>query len=204
MIMRIVASALFLLLLGCGAPRPHSLQLRLDLSRPVVPTSSKTTFGLLPFEDARTDSEGLGKRIRPDGKEEPFLAAPLTPSSALRDITRQYLEAKGFSVVEFSGWKGEPKGLTELPSGVDIALAGRIDDLRVEARSTLWKTVVRYRVKLTAHFGLRKKKEVLTRTLEVSPEETYLRFDPVKIQDRLNQVIREALERLLEGIPPSS
>lgn len=196
-----LSSVLLISLLSCAGPQSHRIHLRLEPAQTYAPSSS-VTFGLVPFHDPRTSTRTLGKRVRRDGTEEPILVDEPSLSAVLTRIMRQYLRARGFRVVDLDSWRPDPEVLNQIPKEVQVAIAGRIDAMEVEANSSLWKTIVRYRVRLTAHLGLKEKKEVLTRSVEISPKETYLRFDPQKIEDRLNMALKEALDHLLKGIPP--
>jgi hypothetical protein len=110
----------------------------------------------------------------------------------------RYLEAKGIRVLDLPSWKGDPDSLKDLPKEVRLALAGRIDALEVEATSSL-STAVRYRIRLTMHLGAVDKGEVLTRSVELSPQRTTLQFDIREVEEELNRILMEAIFRLLEG-----
>jgi len=82
---------------------------------------------------------------------------------------------------------------------VDIAIAGRIEALEVEAESSTFKTTLRYRVKLSAKLGLKAQGKVVTKNIEVRPEETVILFERQKVEENLNEAVASALNRLVEA-----
>jgi hypothetical protein len=195
-------TCLFLLsgLLSCAGPRTYTVTLRYQPQHDHL-TRSEEVVGLMPFEDQRTEPQQLGRRIRADGAEEPLVLSAPSPANELTRILRRDLEARGLQVVDLTGWQGKPEGLADLPGDVQVAILGRIESLEVQAYSSLWKTVVHYQVRLTADIGFTEKKEVLTRSIELRPEETYyFEFPSIRVETRLNLALSEAVDRLLEGV----
>jgi hypothetical protein len=198
-----IAAGLVLLmlacLLGCARPPYHVISLKPHPSGAQGATS-ESVLGLLPFEDTRSSVRVLGKRVFSDGEEEKIV---LDSSSAAKNVTQillKYLKARGIRVVQLSSWQPDPEHLGDLPDDVDIAIAGKIEALEVEAQSSLVKTLVRCRVRLSARLGIKKQNKVITRTAEASPEITLLRFDRDKIEEGLNEALALAQTKLLEGI----
>jgi hypothetical protein len=165
---------------------------------------TKLTIGLLPFEDARVATEKLGARILRDGTEEPIRLESPSASEDLTDILRRSLEARNIPVVTISAWVPAPQNLKDLPPEVDIAIAGKIEDLEVEARSSILETKLRCRVKLSAKLGLKAQGKVVTETIEVRPEESVIFFKRQKVEEMLNEAVASALNRLVEKALASS
>jgi hypothetical protein len=158
----------------------------------------------LPFEDGRVSSEKLGARILRDGTEQPIR---LKSSSASEDVTyimRSSLKARNIPVVALATWDPAPQNLKDLPPEVDVAVAGTIETLEVEAQSSMVKTTLRYRVKLSAKLGLKDQGKVVTKTIEVRPEETVVRFERQEVERTLNEAVASALNRLIEAALASS
>jgi hypothetical protein len=82
---------------------------------------------------------------------------------------------------------------------VDIAIAGNTEALEVEAQSFTFKTTVRYRVKLSAKLGFRDQRKVVTKSVEVRPEETVVSFNRQKVEETLNEAVSSALNLLVEA-----
>lgn len=198
-------AALLPVLLGltsCAGPATQTIYLQF---RPAAepPSYSRYTLGVAPFHDTRPSPQMLGRRIRVDGTPESMMLGSPSPSKDLTYILIRYLESKGFRVVDLPSWRPAPETLTELPQGIQVAITGRIDALEVESNSTLWKTSVRYRVKLTGFFGMVDRAEVLTRSVEIAPQRTSLHFDIREVEEDLNKALTDAMAHLMEGVLPA-
>jgi hypothetical protein len=193
--------AVFLIvcLVGCAGPAYHVISLQPHPAGEGK-ASSQRVVGVLQFEDSRTSPRLLGKRIRSNGKEEQILLDTASAAEIITDLLIKSLKARGIGVVQLSSWQADPQHLSDLPKEVDLAIAGKIEALEVEAHSTLVKTTVRYRVRLSARLGFKKEGRVVTRTAESSPEETILRFDPAKMEKGFNEALALAQSNLLEGL----
>ena len=185
-------------LVTCAGSKTHWLRLRLH---PAGEEGAKAdvTIGVLPFEDGRSSTKRLGERVLRSGKEEPIRLLSSSAAKDVTDILRRILKAREIRMVELSHWDPAPKNLKDLPEQVDVAIAGRIEALAVVAQSFTVKTTVRYRVKLSAQLGFKKQGKVVTKTVEVNPEETTVRFNPQKVQESLNEAVATALGRLVEA-----
>jgi len=190
-------------LASCTGPGTHTVYLQF---RPTAepPSYSGYTVGIAPFQDPRSSPQTLGRRIRVDGTPETIVLGSPSPSKDLTYVLIRFLESKGFRVVDLPSWRPDPDTLKDLPSGVRMAITGRIDALEVESDSTLWRTWVRYRIKLTGFFGIVDRAEVLTRSVEIAPQRTSLQFDLRGVEEDLNRALTEAISRLLEGVLPAS
>lgn len=161
--------------------------------------TAKLTIGVLPFEDGRVSTQKLGARVLGDGREEPIRLASSSASEDLTNLLRSSLKAKNIPVVTISQWDPTPQNLKNLPPEVDIAIAGKIEALEVKAQSATFKTILRYRVKLSAKLGLKAQGKVVSKTIEVRPEETVMRFERQKVEETLNEAVASALNRLVEA-----
>jgi hypothetical protein len=190
-------------LVTCAKHKTYWLHLRPHPEGEQGPTT-KLTIGVLPFEDDRVSTAKLGARVLRDGREEPIRLESSSASEDLTHILRRSLEARNIPVVTISTWDPAPQNLRDLPPEVDIAIAGRIEALEVEAQSSTFKTTLRYRVKLSAKLGLKAQGKVVTKNIEVRPEETVMRFERQKVEETLNEAVASALNRLVEAALASS
>jgi hypothetical protein len=188
---------------SCAKHKTYWLHLRPHPEGEQGPTT-KLTIGVLPFEDDRVSTAKLGARVLRDGREEPIRLESSSASEDLTHILRRSLEARNIPVVTISTWDPAPQNLRDLPPEVDIAIAGRIEALEVEAQSSTLKTTLRYRVKLSAKLGLKAQGKVVTKNIEVRPEETVMRFERQKVEETLNEAVASALNRLVEAALASS
>jgi hypothetical protein len=189
--------------LGCATPSRYTLHLG---PAPGAEKGPKTTLtiGLLPFEDSRPSPQLLGKLVHSDGKAADIVLESPSPAADVAYILRQALRARDTQMVELQYWTPDPEHLKDLPDDVDVAFAGSIDALTVNAESALLDTKVKYRVRLSAKLGFKKQGVVITQSAEVVREETLLRFYPPRIEETLNDAVAEALDRLLKTIAAPS
>ena len=187
---------LMLSLAGCGASKTYWLYLR---PAPTTQGGGATnlTIGVLPFEDNRPNKEKLGKRLLSNGKEEPIRLRSSSPMQDITSILLRLLEERDIRTVELKSWEPAPENLKDLPEGVDIALAGKVEALEVEAKSSTFKTEIRYLVKLSAKLGYKGQGKVVTKAVEDRPEESVVRFKRQDVEKTLNESLSSALERLI-------
>ena len=205
--MRVIYTFLIVILVGslasCATHKTYWLHLR-PLPEGQKGPTTKLTIGVLSFEDGRASTQKLGARVLSDGREEPIRLETSSASEDLTHVLRRSLMARNITVVALSHWDPTPESLKDLPPEVDIAIAGKIEDLEVEAQSSFLKTTLRYRVKLSAKLGLKAQEKVVTKTIEVRPEETVISFDRQKVEETLNEAVASAINRLIEAALVSS
>ena len=187
----------------CAQHKTYWLHLRPHPEGEQGPTT-KLTIGVLPFEDGRVSTQKLGARVLRNGREEPIRLESSSAAEDLTHILRRSLKARNIPVVTISTWDPAPQNLKDLPPEVDIAIAGRIEALEVEAQSSTLKTTLRYKVKLSAKLGLKAQGKVVTKNIEVRPEETVIGFERQKVEETLNEAVASALNRLVEAALTSS
>lgn len=197
------AALMVLSFLGCATPSRYTLRLGPSPEEEKGPKTS-LTIGVLAFEDSRPSPQFLGKLIESDGKELDIVLESPSPAEDVTYILRRALRARDIRTVDLQYWTPDPEHLKDLPEDVDVAFAGRIDTLAVNADSALLNTKVKYRVRLSAKLGFRKEGVVITQSAEILPEETLLRFNPPRIEETLNDAVAEALNRLLKTISAQS
>ena len=185
-------------LVSCAASKTHWLHLRADSSGQKR-SSSNLTVGVLPFEDNRPPSQRLGQRVLSSGKEEPIRLRSTSLTQDVTSILIQFMKARDIEIVQLTNWVPSPKNLEDLPEGVDIAIAGYIENLEVEAKSSTFKTEIRYLVKLSAKFGYKSQNKVVTKTVEVRPEESVVSFKRQRVEETLNEALSSALNLLIEA-----
>ena len=181
---------------SCAGSKTYWLHLRPDFA-PQKSSTRKLTIGVLPFEDNRAASQRIGQRLLSNGKEEPIRLKSSSPAQDVTYILLQLLKARDIQTVELTDWEPAPANLKNLPEEVDIAMAGYIEALEVEAKSSTFKTEIRYLVKLSAKLGFREEGKVVTRTVEARPEESVMSFNRQAVEQTLNETLSSALERLI-------
>lgn len=188
---------------SCGASKTYWLRLRPDIT-PQKGHTGELTIGVLPFQDNRPPSQRVGQRVLSNGKEEPIRLKSSTPAQDITSILLQLLKARGIRAVELTGWEPVPANLKNLPEEVDVAMAGYLESLEVEAKSSTFKTEIRYLVKLGAKLGFKAQGKIVTRTVEARPEESVMSFSRQKVENTLNETLSSALERLIVAATSSA
>ena len=191
-----LALILVLSFVSCAASKTYWLRLRPEIT-PQKGTAGKLTIGVLPFQDNRPASQRLGQRLLSNGKEEPIRLQSSAPAQDITSILLKLLKARGIRAVELTGWEPVPENLKNLPEEVDVAMAGYLEALEVEAKSSTFKTEIRYLVKLAAKLGFKEQGKVITRTVEARPEESVISFNRQEVENTLNETLSSALERLI-------
>ena len=191
-----LALLITLSLSSCTASQTYWLHLRPDFT-PQKSSTSKLTIGVLPFEDNRPTSQRVGQRVLSNGKEEPIRLKSSSPSQDITSILLQLLKARDIRTVELTDWEPAAANLKKLPEEVDIAMAGYLEALEVEAKSSTFKTEIRYLVKLSAKLGFKEQGKLVTRTVEARPEESVISFNRQAVEQTLNETLSSALERLI-------
>jgi hypothetical protein len=199
----ILGVAAWIGLLACAGPGTQIVYLQFRPTGTPTPPSS-FTVGVAPFQDDRAEPQLLGKRFRVDGSVETIMLGAPTPAKDLTHMAIRHLEGQGMRVLDLPSWRPAPETLGDLPRDVRVAITGRIDALEVQVSSSLFKTTVKYRVRITGFLGLVDKGEVVTRTLEIGPQKTTFQFDIREIEEELNRAVAEAFSRLFEGVAPPS
>ena len=200
---RFVGLVLTLIVLSCAGAKTHFIHLRPHPEGKLEPKTD-LTIAVVPFEDQRDSPNVLGQRVLSGGDKEAILLESPSVSEDVTYIMRRAIKARGMRVVELYQWDPVPANLESLQQEVDVVVAGRIVTLEVEAQSSTLKTTVRYQVKLSAKLGFRKQRKVVTKSVEVSPEVTAVRFKIEKVEEGLNEALASAVNSLLETILSSS
>jgi hypothetical protein len=141
----------------------------------------------------------LGQRVLGSGKVEPIRLASDSPAQDVTSILRELLKARGIRTVELIGWEPAAANLIDIPDEIDIAIAGYIEALEVDALSFALQTNMRYAVKLTAKFGIKAKGQLVTKKIDVRPEESVGSFQRKKVEAALNQTLSSVLDNIIEA-----
>jgi hypothetical protein len=183
---------------GCAGSKTYLMDVRY-IPGEKAPPSSKVV-GICPFEDARKDKgkETIGVRYRP-GKNVDLLALKgISLSQSVTQAVEDYFVEKGFDVTDCKGWDKSPEGLDRVPKDLSLVIGGKIDSFMVEAKSGVSITNIRYTVKLESLIGKIGERKVVTRTVESSPKDKKVGFDPDKVKAELNSTLTEVIQELFK------
>jgi uncharacterized lipoprotein YajG len=183
---------------GCAGSKTYLMDVRYVPGEKALPKLN--TVGICPFEDARKEkgTEAIGVRYRPGNKVDVLAVKGISLSQSVTQAVEDYFAEKGFKVTDCKGWDRSPEGLDRVPTDLSLVIGGKIDSFRVEAKSGVSITNIRYTVKLEALIGKMGERKVVIRTIESSPTRKKVGFDPDKVKDELNSTLTEVIRELFK------
>jgi len=191
------------LLSGC-APKTYNVDLRYQPTKQLVPAVTdgrKFSVTVSGFIDRRkiNDTLLLGRVIRSGGSSIPVLPRYVKAPEAVAEALRKLLSQSGFSVSpEKVSWDQSEK--TILPGWGTILIGGVIDELDVTCLDNL--PIIKYaaKAKISLVFADVQKKKIFYRvSSESSSTLEHIVFSENKLEDEINGVLAEALEKIFEG-----
>jgi hypothetical protein len=186
---------------GCAGSKIYLMDLNYLAEKKAAPTA--TVVGICPFEDVResTDKDLVGVRYHGKKHVDLFKLEGVSLSEAVTQAVRDYFTDNGIKVTDCKGWDGSPEGLDRLPRDLDRVIGGTIDSFMIEAKSGVSITTISYTIKMRVLIGKIDERKVVIRTVESTPRDKTVGFDPEKIKGKLNSIVTEALQKLLaEGL----
>src|SRR3989339_975097 len=191
------------LLSGC-APKTYNVDLRYQPTKQLVPAVTdgrKFSVTVSGSIDRRkiNDTLLLGRVIRSGGSSIPVLPRYVKAPEAVAEALRKLLSQSGFSVSpEKVSWDQSEK--TILPGWGTILIGGVIDELDVTCLDNL--PIIKYaaKAKISLVFADVQKKKIFYRvSSESSSTLEHIIFSENKLEDEINGVLAEALEKIFEG-----
>jgi len=194
----VVIFALVASLTGCAGSKTYLVEVGYLADKEAAPTGK--VVGLCPFEDLRKekDKDLIGIRRHGDKKVDFIKLQGITLSDAVNQAVKDYFTDNGFQITGCKGWDKSPDGLDRLPRDLTLVVGGKIDAFMMEAKSGIMTTDIQYTVKMRALIGKIKERTVVTRTIASMPKEKRMGFDLDHVKGKLDGILTEALQKLLE------
>jgi hypothetical protein len=183
---------------GCAGSKTYLMDVKYIPEKKAPPTAK--IVGICPFEDMRKEKgkETIGLRHRA-GKTIDFLnLKEVSLSESVTQAVKDYFAEKGFQVTDCTGWDRTAEGLDRLPRDLSLVIGGKIDSFMVEAKSGITITTIQYTVKVEALIGKIEERKVVIRTVESSPKDKKMGFDPDKVNAELNSILTEVIQELFD------
>jgi len=139
------------------------------------------------FEDGRGYQTSLGVRTHLWGGVSYFDVPGSKPADAVGQALTEYLRAKGWQVVK--------PGNSE---GADVAIAGKLQEFIVHAKSRVGSTEITAKTKLALQATNSADGSVVRMVLNGSGSEDVFWFDPEDVQGVVNGVFSDSFGRLLQ------
>ena len=200
----VVACLLTAVLAGCAPTKLYNVNMRYVPTKTIEPALTdgrKYSLTVAAFIDRRKidDTILIGRVIRPDGTPIPVLPRYVKPTDAVASALRDLLFQAGYAVSpDRPDWD-----LTEasiLPAWGTLLVGGTIDELDVTCVEQL--TMKRYSAKarITLQFADVQNKRIFYRiTSESSSSLDHIVFSEERLEDQINGVLSDALEKALAG-----
>jgi hypothetical protein len=187
---------------GCAGSKTYLVEIGYQGEKKAAPTQK--LVGLCAFEDLRKEEDKtlIGIRRHGDKKVDFIKLQGMSVSDVVTQAVKDYLTDNGLQVTGCKGWDQTPEGLDRLPKDLSFVVAGKIDSFMVEAKSGVMTTDIRYTLKMRALIGKIEERTVVTRTIESTPREKTMGFDPDHVKEKLDGILTEALDKLFAEFLP--
>ena len=191
------------LLAGC-APKIYNVDLRYQPTKQLVPAVTdgrKFSVTVSNFIDRRKidDTLLLGRVISSGGTSIPVLPRYVKAPEAVAEALRKLLTQSGFNVSpEKPAWDQIEK--TILPGWGTILIGGAIDELDVTCIDNIPIKKYSAKARISLVFADVQKKKIIYRvSSESSSTLEHVVFSENKLEDQINGVLAEAMEKIFEG-----
>ncbi|MHB8908473.1 MAG: hypothetical protein ACYDAA_06290 [Syntrophales bacterium] len=200
-----IAACLLLLVLASGcAPKLYNVDMRYQSTKvipPAVTDGRKYVVTVATFIDQRKmeDTLLIGRVTKSDGATIPILPKYVKPPEAVTGALRELLFKSGYTVSpDKPAW--DLKADTIRPEWGTILIGGTIDELEVTCLDKLSMKRYNAKARVTLTFADVQKKRIFYRiTSESSSSLDHIVFSEEKLEDQINGVLSDALEKALEG-----
>jgi hypothetical protein len=190
-------------LAGC-APKVYSVNMRFQPSKVITPAATdgrKFSLTVASFLDRRKmeDTLLLGRVVHADGASIPVLPKYLAASDAVAAALREALFLSGYSISpDKVPW--DLQEATIRPEWGTILVGGAIEELDVTCLDAIPQKKYTAKVRLTLVFADVRNKRIFYRlTSESSSSLEHILFSEGKLENQINGVLSDAVEKAVEG-----
>jgi uncharacterized lipoprotein YajG len=186
----------FLLLLTGCAGTGEIIPLKIQ-ALPSVRTPSQN-FQNINVVVERFDEEAganrLGVRTHLGGGETVFTAQGGKIGEVVAQVVADSLKSMGFQV-----WV-KKSDASEVPAKPDIVVTGQVQQLSAQARSRFFSTKMTARAKVVIQAANASDRSTVRLNLEGAREDAVFWFEPGEVQELVNRMLKENLDRLLADV----
>lgn len=195
--MRITSFAfgIILLLSGC-AGRGEIIPLNvhaLPSVGPVTQNAQDISVVVEPFEEG-AEASRLGVRTHLGGGETIFTVQGGKPGEVMAQVVADRLTSMGFQV------RVKKPAAQAVPDKPDVTITGQVQELSAQARSRFFSTKMTAKVKVVIRAANESDRSTIRLNLDGARERTVFWFEPGEIQELVNQMLKENLDRLLADV----
>jgi uncharacterized lipoprotein YajG len=141
-----------------------------------------------------SDAARLGVRTHLGGGETVFTARGGKTGEVVAQVVADNLKSMGFQV-----WV-KKSAVSEVPAKPDITITGQVQQLSVQARSRFFSTKMTAKVKVVIQAANVSDHSTVRLNLDGAREEAVFWFEPVEVQELVNRMLKENLDRILADI----
>jgi hypothetical protein len=172
---------------GTGEVIPIHLRATQAAAEKAAAPPSPLRVAIGAFEDGRRFQTSLGVRTHLWGGVTYFYVPGNKPAEAVAHALTEYLTAKGWRVVK--------PGNSE---GADVAIAGKLQELIVHAKSRVGFTEITAKTKLALQATNSADGSVVRMVLNGSGAEDVFWFDAGDVEDVVNEVLTDSFSKLTQ------
>jgi hypothetical protein len=189
--------------IGC-APKLYSIHMRYQPTKTIPPALTdgrKYSLTVASFIDRRKieDTLLIGRVLKPDGSSIPVLPKTIRAADAVAGALRELLGRAGYAVSpERPAWNLEENAI--LPDWGTLLVGGAIEDLEVTCLDAFPRKRYGAKARVTLIFADVQQKRIFYRiTSESSSTLDHIVFSEEKLEEQINGVLSEAMEKAIEG-----
>jgi hypothetical protein len=149
---------------------------------------------VMTFEDQRPEKKTIGYRTHIGGGRTYFTVANNKPGEVIAQVLADYLKQKGWRT-----WVS-PAGGAVVPNpagGLDVTLSGQVLEFSANAKSKFGSTDITVKTKVAIQAQNTGDGSIARMTLNGSRSQSVFLFDPEDVQEAINHMLKESVERLL-------
>jgi len=198
----LLALVLAALLGACAAPITHPVQLAYNGH--VQPVADETVaVGIQLFRDQRSAADRfvVGYRQLGHGEQERYASSPDDIARAVTRVAADLIRQKGAAPGVLEGWDYTPDKMMDLTEAFDVFVGGDILQLRCDAEKRLMHTRMVLELEIVVYVGKVREGVVHRRPISMRTERIAATFGPRELQQFLNDMLSQALEKGCQGIP---
>lgn len=144
--------------------------------------------------DEGPDASRLGVRTHLGGGETAFTVQGGKLGATVAQVVADNLKSMGFQV-----WV-KKSDASEVPEKPDVTITGQVQQLSVHAQSRFFSTKMTAKVKVLIQAANASDRSTVRLNLEGAREDAVFWFEPAEIQELVNRMLKENLDRLLADI----
>lgn len=153
------------------------------------------------FEDVRADKGKTGLRTHLWGGVTYFDVPGSLPGASVARLVGEYLAKHGRQVtINVVDQPAKPAMPGPAQSGADVTVTGQVQELSLYAKSRFFSTEISAKFQVTVMARNKADGSQVRRVLEGTRSRTVFWFEPEDVQELVNAMLTDGLNRLLDGV----